>query len=149
MNRPACALAALAAGCSPTASTSRTPAEPAHTSTAQQAPATPANAVTIVQQAGASLSPGLGSYAVSTDGTFPGGESISAYSFGTTAEYQDELARLAAYYPTSFGTYIMLPGKLAVIVVNGGGPDASGNPAWGGPTPQQIAARTGGTVKGG
>jgi hypothetical protein len=47
-----------------------------------------------------------------------------------------------------FGTYIMLPGKLAAIVVNGGGTDASGNTTWGGPRPQQIAARTGGTVKG-
>ena len=68
----------------------------------------------ILRQTGAKLSPGLGSYAVSADGTFPGGESLSVYTFGTAPDYRDELGRLATVYPTNFGTYITLPGKLAV-----------------------------------
>lgn len=108
----------------------------------------PANAVTILRQTGASPSPGLGSYAVNADGTFPGGEVVTVYTYGTAAGYQEELAGLTSVYPFNFGTYITLPAKLAVIVVVGGGIDASGNHTWGGPTPQQTAARTGGTVAG-
>jgi hypothetical protein len=161
MKRPALALGAAAlaalAGCGTAATASYPAATPEDSYTSAACPgvnctaaaAEAANAVTILRQTGATPSPGLGTYAVSADGTFPGGESVSVYTYGSAAEYQDELARLATLYPMTFGTYIMLPGELAVIVVNGGGTDASGNTTWGGPTPQQVAARTDGTVKGG
>jgi len=117
--------------------------------TATPGPAQPpmtANAVAIARQAGATLSTGDGSYAVSTGGAaFPGGEQVSVYTYGTPGGYSAELTRLATVYPMDFGTYIMLPRKLAVIVINGT-ILPSGKQAWGGPSPQQIARLTGGTV---
>jgi hypothetical protein len=104
-----------------------------------------ANAMAIARQADATLSPGDGSYAVSaTEAAFPGGEQVSVYTYGTRGGYGAKLSRLATVYPMDFST-IMLPGKLAVIVINGT-ILPSRKQAWGEPSPQQIARLTGGTV---
>lgn len=142
-----CAAAGTLAACgsSGSSASSGTSSAPAGTSAPATAGQAAANPVTILKQTGVTPDPGTvyGDHDAfgdrMTSGSFPGGESVTVYTSYTQADFQAEQARPPV--DDSHGV-VVIPGKLAVIVV-----DAGGQPSgWGGPTPAQIASRVHGTA---
>jgi hypothetical protein len=154
------ALAASLAACGSAAASSPASSS-APPSVGQSAPApvatqpvTPANPVPILRQAGVPVPPGTvnGDHDVSGDrmatGQWPTGESVTVY---TSADQTAFAAEQANVQPDDSTGVILIPGKYAVIVVNGSsgivpGQSTPSSPWAGGETPAQVAARVHGQL---